>query len=146
MVSNSRPTKDNTQIWRRRHCTYCKALFTTHEIIDLSHLIVLKKSGQPERYNHMKLYTGLYRATVSKTQNRAKKVDRVTREVESDILFLKKKRVKTEEIGDIVLKKLKKIDTGMFLRFLAYFKDITSEYEMKKELGKYLGLSTAVNF
>ncbi len=139
IVTNSRPTRGNSQIWRRRRCLHCKTLFTTHEAIDLSHLVVLKKSHQPERYNHMKLYTGLYRATVSKTLNRAKKVDRVTREVESEILYLKKKRVSSEEIGDIVLNKLKKVDTGMFLRYLAYFKDITNEYEMDKELKKYLG-------
>jgi transcriptional repressor NrdR len=138
IVTNSRPTRDNSQIWRRRRCWHCKALFTTHEIIDLSHLVVIKKSGQPEMYNRMKLYTGLYRATVSKTANRAKKVDRVTLEVEREILFLKQKRIKSEIIGDTVLNKLKKVDTGMFLRFLAYFKDITSEHEMKKELEKYL--------
>ena len=87
IVTNSRPTKKSTQIWRRRRCTHCQVLFTTHEIIDLSHLVVIKKSGQPEMYNHMKLYTGVYRATVSKTQNRTKKVDRVTREAESEILY-----------------------------------------------------------
>ncbi len=128
VVTNSRPTKENAQIWRRRRCVNCKAVFTTHEVIDLSHLVVIKKSGQPEMYNHMKLYTGIYRATISKTNNRAKKVDRTTLEVERELLFLKRKRINSEDIGDIVLNKLKKVDTGMFLRFLAYSKDITSEY------------------
>lgn len=90
-------------------------------------------------YNHMKLYTGIYRATVSKTANRTKKTDRVTREAERDILFLKKKRINSEEIGGLVLKRLKNIDTGMFLRFLAYFYDIENESQMRRELAKYLG-------
>jgi transcriptional repressor NrdR len=137
-VTNSRSTKDDTQIWRRRQCWHCKAIFTTHEIVDLSHLVVLKKAGLTEMYNHMKLYNGVYKATVSKTTNRLRKVNEVVQLVEHDILFLKKKRVKSEEIGEIVLNRLKRLDTGMFLRFLSYFKDITSEFEMNKELKKYL--------
>lgn len=137
-VTNSRPTRQNSQIWRRRRCWHCKALFTTHEIIDLSHLVVIKKSCLPEMYNHMKLYTGLFRASVSKTPNRLVKVNRATSEVERDILFLKKKRVSSAEIGHLVLNRLRDIDIGMFLRFLAYHKDIGNKAQMEKEIKKYL--------
>lgn len=137
-VTNSRPTRENFQIWRRRQCQSCKAIFTTHEVVDLSHLVVIKKSGKPEMFDHMKFYKGVYLATVDKTVRQIKKVDLAVREVEMDILFLKKKRVKSTEIGDLVLRRLRKIDTGMFLRFLAYYKDITNESEMKRELNRYL--------
>ena len=89
-------------------------------------------------YNHMKLYNGIYKATVSKTSNRLQKVDKVTHETQRDILFLKKKRVSSKEIGEIILKILKSTDIGMFLRFLAYHKDIANIPQMKKELAKYL--------
>jgi transcriptional repressor NrdR len=138
LVTNSRPTRENSQIWRRRKCWHCQALFTTHEIPDLSHLVVIKKSRPPEMYSHMKLYTGIHKATVSKTKNRLAKIDRAVSETERDILFLKKKRVASEEIGNLALKRLRRIDIGMFLRFLSYFKDIETEGQMKKELEKYL--------
>jgi len=35
-VINSRPQKRSNQIWRRRRCSRCQAVFTTHELIDLS--------------------------------------------------------------------------------------------------------------
>lgn len=89
-------------------------------------------------YNHMKLYTGLFRASVSKTPNRLVKVNRATSEVERDILFLKKKRVSSAEIGHLVLNRLRDIDIGMFLRFLAYHKDIGNKAQMEKEIKKYL--------
>lgn len=35
-VTNSRRQKRNNQIWRRRQCLKCQAVFTSHEVIDLS--------------------------------------------------------------------------------------------------------------
>ena len=139
-VINSRPTKKSTQIWRRRKCTHCGEIFTTHEIVDLSHLIVIKKSGKPEVFSSIKLYSGIYGATIgSKTPNREVVVEKITREVEREIMFLKKKRITSDEIADIVLAKLQKAQTATFLRFLAYTKDIANETQMKRELKKYVG-------
>lgn len=138
-VTNSRATLKETQIWRRRKCLLCNEVFTTHEIVDLSHLIVIKKSGKPEIFNRSKLYSGIYGATIgSKTPDREKVVEKITREVERDILYLKKKRVASTEIADIVLSKLKKSYSATFLRFLAYCKDISNESQMKRELSKYV--------
>lgn len=137
-VTNSRPTKGDTQIWRRRKCTKCSEIFTTHEIVDLSHLVVVKKSGKSEVFSRVKLYSGIYGATIgSKTPNREKVVEKITREVEREIMFLKRKRVTSLEIADIVLFKLRKLHTATFMRFLAYTKDISNELQMKKELQKY---------
>ncbi|QQS68961.1 hypothetical protein IPP75_03480 [Candidatus Saccharibacteria bacterium] len=45
-VVNSRPQKRINQIWRRRKCSACGAVFTTNERIDYSATIVVKrKSG-----------------------------------------------------------------------------------------------------
>lgn len=138
-VTNSRPTLKETQIWRRRKCLNCGEVFTTHEIVDLSHLVVIKKSGRSEVYSHSKLYSGIYGATIgSKTPDREKVVEKITREVERELLFLKRKRIMSMEIADIVLRKLKKSHSATFLRFLAYCKAITNESQMKRELTKYL--------
>lgn len=137
-VVNSRLTKKDTQVWRRRRCLNCKAVFTTHEMVDLSHLMVLKKTGKIQKFNKMKLYSGIYGATIgSKTPNREYLVDKITREVEIEILALKRKIINSTEIADIVLFKLKQLHTATFLRFLAYCKDITNEAQMKKEFTKY---------
>jgi len=139
-VINSRPTRKNSQIWRRRKCLACSEIFTTHEMVDLSHLVVVKKSGKPEVFSSIKLYSGIYGATIgSKTPNREIVVEKITREVEREIMFLKKKRITSMEIADIVLKKLKNTQTATFMRFLAYTKDIDSESQMKRELRKYMG-------
>lgn len=137
-VTNSRLTKGNAQVWRRRQCLRCQETFTTHEVIDLSQLVVQKKSGRTQRFSHMKLYSGIYGATIgSKTPERENHVDKITRVVEQEILALKKKSVTSDEIADIVLRILRTANTATFLRYLAYCKDTTNEAQMKREFNKY---------
>jgi transcriptional repressor NrdR len=139
-VKNSRPTKGGFQIWRRKHCQNCGEIFTTHEIIDLSHLVVIKKSGKKERFSHAKLYSGIYRSAIGyRGCNRENMVDQVTGEIEKEILILRKKEITTQEISEIILNQLKSRQSGTFLRFLAYNKEITNEIQLKKEIAKYLG-------
>ncbi len=45
-VSNSRRQRRNNQIWRRRQCLSCGAVFTTHEAIELESALSVQKSGQ----------------------------------------------------------------------------------------------------
>lgn len=138
-VTNSRATRNNSQIWRRRRCSNCKIVFTTHEIIDLSHIVVVKKSGISERFSRVKLYSGVYGATIgSKLPNREFIVDKITREVERQILFLKRKRITSIEISDIVLANLKKASPTTFLRYLAYNKNPKTSGEILKEIAKYI--------
>lgn len=138
-VTNTRPTKGGFQIWRRKRCQTCGETFTTHEIIDLSHLVVVKRSGKKEKFSHAKLYSGIYRASIGyRKGNREKIIDQVTMEIEQAILFFKKKEITSEEINETVLKKLRDRQSGTFLRYLAYNKDIMNKSQLKRELAKYL--------
>ena len=138
-VTNSRPTKNESQVWRRKHCQNCKETFTTYERIDLSHLVIVKKSDKNEKFSHAKLFSGIYGASIGyKGNDREKMVDRITSEIERQILFLKKKELTSEEIADITLKKLKEKQIGTFMRFLAYCKDISTEKQLRHQLRKYL--------
>lgn len=138
-VTNSRTTKKNSQTWRRRRCQKCHSLFTTHEIIDLSHLVVVKKSGKREKFTRAKLYSGIYGAAIGfKGRNKEQIIDKITQELESQILALKKKEITSAQIADLVLKKLLVSHAGTFLRFLAFCRNITTKSDIQKELIKYL--------
>ena len=137
-VTNSRLTRGNTQVWRRRKCLACHELFTTHEVIDLSHLVVTKKSGKAQKFSRMKLYAGIYGATIgSKTPNREEVAEKITREIERQILALKKKQISSTEIADISLFTLKRMHVRTFLRSLAYNKAIKSEADLIREFNRY---------
>jgi transcriptional repressor NrdR len=45
MVANSRLQKRSNQVWRRRQCEACKAIFTTHESIDMSQALLVDSAG-----------------------------------------------------------------------------------------------------
>jgi transcriptional repressor NrdR len=123
-VVNSRSTKGGSQIWRRRKCEDCEGTFTTYEKTNLSHLKVVKKSGSRQRYSRAKLYSGIYHSSIDrKGADRgimSELSEELTSQVERRIILLKKKRVHSEEIGDIVLEVLRKRSPDIFLRYLAY--------------------------
>ncbi|HUV43149.1 MAG TPA: ATP cone domain-containing protein [Patescibacteria group bacterium] len=137
-VTNSRPTKGNTQIWRRRKCSNCKKLFTTYENIDLSYLIVIKKSGRRQRYDRAKLYSSIYHAAIQeKGSDRGETgnlAEEITKDVETEILSLKRKRIKTSEIFNIVFDILKKKHLSTSLRYLAYFQKPSNLLSLRKLL------------
>jgi transcriptional repressor NrdR len=131
IVANSRSTRGNTQIWRRRKCLSCHKLFTTYENIDLSYLVVIKKSGKRERYNRAKLFSSIYHAAVfEKNVDRGESgslTEEITKEVEKEILLLKKKKIKSSEIFEITLKNLKKENFNIYLRYVSYFQKVSKQ-------------------
>ncbi len=124
IVANSRSTSKNSQVWRRRKCLKCGGVFTTYEKIIPSYLVVVKKSGKHQKFSRAKLYSSVYHSFLDR-----KNVDRgtigeiaekITNQIERDIIILKKEDIKTVEITQMVLSILRKKAPDSFLRFLAY--------------------------
>lgn len=125
IVSNSRPTNGEMEIWRRRKCLHCGGLITTHEKIDLSFITVIKRSGKRVKYNRAKLYSGIYHAIVA-----TKKIDRGTagdisekqmQIIEREIVGLKTKEMSSEKIFSLTVNTLKENYPDSCLRYIAYF-------------------------
>jgi transcriptional repressor NrdR len=135
-VFNSRTTKSQTQIWRRRKCLSCGLSFTTYEAPDLGFLKVVKKTGKKQRYSRAKLFAGIYGSFLS-IPAKETTVDAVTETIEAKLLDTRKAELTSDEIAAIVLSTLKHFNTAAFVRFLAYQTDLTSNAQLKKELRKY---------
>ncbi len=68
-VSNSRAQRKLNQVWRRRQCTDCGALFTTNELVDLSKsLRVQYTTKRLEPFQRDILFTSLYEACKHRKQ------------------------------------------------------------------------------
>lgn len=132
-VYNSRTTKFENQIWRRRRCQQCHEAFTTYEAADLGFLKVLKQSGRPERYSRAKLYSSLAHA-LQTVPHQETTIDAVTDSVEAKLLDLKKKELSSQEIASIVLSTLKHFNVAAFMRYLADQGQPTSTAELNKIL------------
>jgi transcriptional repressor NrdR len=121
-VIDSRPADGRKR--RRRMCPNCQKRFTTYEVIELPLLVVLKKDGTFESFDRNKLIKGI----LSAIKKRPVSVDEVTKLVDSlETYFANemKNQVTSEEIGDMVLEKLKKIDPISYIRFASVYKDFT---------------------
>lgn len=62
-VINSRPQKRLNQVWRRRKCTQCGAVFTTQEVAQYAAAwLVPDRNGRPQPFNRDKLFLSLHRS------------------------------------------------------------------------------------
>lgn len=126
ITNNSRSTDGQLVTWRRKKCLRCENVFTTKEKVDLSNLLVEKKSGKKVRYQRCKLFSGIYNSARER-----KKVDRgdvaELAEIITDIVELRiiKKGVKiisSDEIGNIIMDCLSKDYPDVFMSYFAYFR------------------------
>lgn len=62
-VVNSRPSKKQAQVWRRRKCPQCQTLFTTHERPSLfDNKLIMLPSGDTTTFNLGKLILSIAKA------------------------------------------------------------------------------------
>ena len=125
--------KTNEGIRRRRECSTCNLRFTTYEKADIS-VMVQKRSGDVEEFNYEKLYQGVANAFGGLDINEKKLktlVDNIHNEVKSN-----GKKVKSEFIGETVLKHLKENNKVAYLRFASVYKEFSDASDFEKEVAE----------
>ena len=118
---------------RRRECLKCKKRFTTYEKIEIGEAYVIKKDERREKFQHEKLEKGIERA-FEKRPISQEKIQKMINEVEEQIRKKGKKGIKSSLIGDLVSKKIKKLDKVAYIRFASVYRDFQDVKEFKKEL------------
>lgn len=119
-VIDSRPA-DN-KIRRRRECLSCKCRFTTYEMVETIPLIVVKKDNTIEPFDRDKLINRLARATVKRPvqiEDLEKMVEDIVQELKNQF----RREVTSDEIGELVLRRLKDIDKVAYIRFASVYRD-----------------------
>ena len=138
-VIDSRPADDNNYIRRRRMCDECGKRFTTYEKVETIPLIVIKKDNNREQYDRSKIEAGVLRAC-HKRPISANDINKMIDEVETELFSREDKEIPSDEIGAIVMDKIKDLDDVAYVRFASVyreFKDVnTFMSELKKMLDK----------
>lgn len=119
-VIDSRPA-DN-KIRRRRECLSCKCRFTTYEMVETIPLMVVKKDNTLEPFDRDKLINRLARATVKRPvqiEDLEKMVEDIVQELKNQF----RREVTSDEIGELVLRRLKDIDKVAYIRFASVYRD-----------------------
>lgn len=118
---------------RRRECLKCKKRFTTYEKTERSNLYIIKKDGQRERFNRDKLESGIEKAFEKRPVSRDK-IQKMINEIEEQLRKKGKKEIKSSIIGDLVSKKIKRLDKVAYIRFASVYRDFEDVQDFKKEL------------
>ena len=134
-VLESRTVGDGVSIRRRRQCAKCEKRFTTYERVEGLDLTVLKKDGRREQFDREKLRRGITKATWKRPVNLAQ-IEELIETVEQKLRGKETTEVKSWEIGNLVINKLKRLDAMAYLLFASVYRDFQDledfEIEVKK--------------
>jgi transcriptional repressor NrdR len=121
-VVNSRLQKRQNTTWRRRQCQNCKAIFTTHEQVDLdSSMSVVKYNGEFEPFNGQKLRISIYdclKHRKSVTSDSESIYDTIISKI---INTIDGPSIKINDLQSIVTNTLKNFDSASAVHYSAYY-------------------------
>ena len=132
-VVDSRPVEEGNSIRRRRECLQCQKRFTTFEIIETVQIFVVKKNGTKQLFDRNKLLSGVIKACEKRPVN----AEDIVNEIEAELHNSLSNEVTTQEIGEIVMEKLRQKDEVAYVRFVSVyreFKDVETFLAALKQL------------
>jgi transcriptional repressor NrdR len=121
-VVDSRESKEGDVIRRRRECLTCGRRFTSYERIDQIPHLVVKKDGRRERFDREKVMAGLLKAC-EKRPVAAKALEQVVDQVEQMVQESPDREVPADQIGELLMTRLKDLDKVAFVRFASVYRD-----------------------
>lgn len=136
-VVDSRESKEADSIRRRRECEGCGKRFTTYERIDEIPYMVVKKDGRRERFDRQKLLNGILQAC-QKRPVPAVRMEKMVDEAEALVVESPERERSTSEVGELVMARLREIDTVAYIRFASVYRDFKDVNEFKTELEELL--------
>lgn len=132
-VIDSRPA-DN-KIRRRRECIKCHTRFTTYEAVEKPLVLVEKRDGTYEPFERDKMIKGIYNA-IKKRPVSAMQVSEIADYVENYYANELKTIASSEEIGELILEKLREIDPVSYIRFASVYKAFTDVQSFIAAIGE----------
>ena len=136
-VIDSRPTDEGEKIRRRRECISCANRFTTYEIIESVPIMIIKKDKSRESFNREKLLKGMVRAC-EKRPVPIDTLEKIVDEIEAEIQNSLDREITSDNIGELVMDKLKDVDEVAYVRFASVYRQFKDINTFMSELKKLL--------
>ena len=136
-VVDSRHSEDGQSIRRRRECMGCQRRFTTYEIVESLPIIVVKRNGSRQSFDRNKIYNSMLRAFDKRKVDSAD-LERITTEIEQTIQNSLEREITTDQIGEMVMERLKPIDEVAYIRFASIYHRFQDANSFMREISKFL--------
>ena len=122
-----------TGIRRRRECLKCGKRFTTYEKVERGDLYIIKKDGTREKFSREKLEKGVEKA-FEKRPISQEKIQKMINDIEEQLRKKGKKEINSSILGDLVSKRIKRLDKVAYIRFASVYRDFEDVKDFKKEI------------
>jgi transcriptional repressor NrdR len=137
-VLDSRLVEQDNNVRRRRECEKCSFRFSTREETELLNLSVIKRDGRHEAYSREKIEAGITRA-LEKRPISSQEWRVLISAIERDISVLNKPEIKTAQVGELIMRHLKRLDKVAYIRFASVYRDFTDVDTFYEEINKLVG-------
>jgi transcriptional repressor NrdR len=137
-VLDTRVSEEGDSIRRRRRCNSCEKRFTTYERIELAMPVIVKKNGSRTEFEAPKLRASLMLA-LRKRPVSADAVDAAIHRIEEKLLSSGEREVMSGQIGELVMRELKRLDKIAYVRFASVyrsFEDVAEFEDAIAEVGR----------
>ena len=136
-VIDSRPADENASIRRRRECLSCAKRFTTYETVESLPMVVIKKDGSRQSFDRQKVLRGMIRACEKRPVPLAE-FERIADEIEQELQNSMEREIRTEDVGEKVMDRLRKVDQVAYVRFASVYRQFKDLDTFMAELNKLL--------
>ncbi len=132
-VVDSRESREGDVIRRRRECLKCERRFTSYERIDEIPYMVVKKDGRREPFDREKIMAGVMKAC-EKRPIPMSKIEALVNSIEKYVQESRDRERSTEKIGEMIMRRLKELDSVAYVRFASVYRDFKDVSEFMSEL------------
>lgn len=136
-VIDSRPADEGASIRRRRECLACHKRFTTYETMESLPLMVVKKDGSRQSFDRNRVLGGLIRACEKRPVSYAT-LESIVNDIEQTLQSQMDREVRSAQIGELVMDRLKKVDEVSYVRFASVYRQFKDINTFLDELNKLL--------
>ena len=130
-VIDSRDGPDS--IRRRRECLCCHFRYTTHEKIENPPVIVVKKTGDRQRFDLEKIRKGVATSCKNRPVTSAM-IDNLVNEVAQKVYISGREEISSQEVGTYVKQSLQGVDPIAYLRFTSVYQAFADIQQFEQEI------------
>jgi transcriptional repressor NrdR len=137
-VVETRDSDEGDSTRRRRRCNGCDKRFTTYERAEIELPAIVKRDGRRTDYERAKL-KGSMMVALRKRPVSAESLDLAIESIEARLRQSGEKEVESTQLGELVMKELRKLDKVAYVRFASVYRsfdDVSEFVAAIKETGK----------
>lgn len=137
-VVETRDSEEGDTIRRRRRCNACDKRFTTYERAEIELPAIVKRDGRRTDYERAKL-KGSMMVALRKRPVSAEALESAIESIEAKLRQCGEKEVDSTQLGELVMKELRKLDKVAYVRFASVYRsfdDVSEFVAVIKESGK----------